>query len=565
MTLLRVERLRVAFRAEGRLSVPVRDVSFDIPENGRVALVGESGCGKSLTALALGGLVDRAEISGTITGRSRIAYVFQNPMQSLNPVMRVGAQVAEGLKSNAQDSGLKVEGLLKSVGLPEGTARKFPCEMSGGQQQRVMIAMALAQEPDLLIADEPTTALDVTTQRDVLDLIARIADERRMAVLLITHNLGLVSRYSKFVNVMYAGEIVERGEVQDVLRAPRHPYTQGLIAAVPRLDAPKDAPLADIPGTVPPPTDWPTGCAFHPRCPKARPECATPAYVPCGARTEEGNDSRRVMLTVATATMNAVSKGRMAALERCVRSVAAVGVPHEHLIFDGGSVDGSVERLRELERQLPSLKVVSAADRGLYDALNSALAVAKGDWFLVLGDDDLICDPRVLDAELAALDGSDAEVAVTGVKWGNEPVRTARPHMILSGMSCPHAGVLCRTPVMRDCGGFDVRYRISGDYDLTLRLLLGNARVRKFSSPYAFFNDSGGLSTTQLDLADDEDVLVKMRNLKIAPRHRTFIRRYRCLPCGTSLRLLFHQSAVIRRAAIWQLKKRFAITLRLVR
>ena len=276
--LLRVSHLRVAFRTEKGLSVPVRDVSFEIPENGRVALVGESGCGKSVTSLAIGGLVDRAEISGTIEGAPRIAYVFQNPMQSLNPVMRVGEQIAEGVKFKVQGLKFKVEELLRSVGLPEGSARKYPCEMSGGQQQRVMIAMALAQEPDLLIADEPTTALDVTTQREVLDLIARVANMRKMAVLLITHNLGLVSRYSTFVNVMYAGEIVERGEVRTVLDSPRHPYTQGLIAAVPRLDAPKDAPLADIPGTVPPPTDWPIGCAFHPRCKFAKPECSQPDF-----------------------------------------------------------------------------------------------------------------------------------------------------------------------------------------------------------------------------------------------------------------------------------------------
>ena len=273
--LLKVSHLRVAFRTEKGLSVPVRDVSFEIPENGRVALVGESGCGKSVTSLAIGGLVDRAEISGTIEGNPRIAYVFQNPMQSLNPVMRVGVQVEEGNRERGTGNRFKVEELLRSVGLPKGTARKYPCEMSGGQQQRVMIAMALAQEPDLLIADEPTTALDVTTQREVLDLIARIANMRKMAVLLITHNLGLVARYSTFVNVMYAGEIVERGEVRAVLDSPRHPYTQGLIAAVPRLDAPKDAPLADIPGTVPPPTDWPTGCAFHPRCKFAKPECSS--------------------------------------------------------------------------------------------------------------------------------------------------------------------------------------------------------------------------------------------------------------------------------------------------
>ena len=281
--LLKVSHLRVAFRTEKGLSVPVRDVSFEIPENGRVALVGESGCGKSVTSLAVGGLVDRAEISGTIEGRPRIAYIFQNPMQSLNPVMRVGAQIAEAIppvrkgQSNNPNN-RTIEQLLSSVGLPTGSERKYPCEMSGGQQQRVMIAMALAQEPDLLIADEPTTALDVTTQQEVLDLIARVADERRMAVLLITHNLGLVARYSKFVNVMYAGEIVERGEVRAVLDSPRHPYTQGLIAAVPRLDAPKDAPLADIPGTVPPPTNWPTGCAFHPRCKFAKPECLQPDF-----------------------------------------------------------------------------------------------------------------------------------------------------------------------------------------------------------------------------------------------------------------------------------------------
>ena len=273
--LLKVSHLRVAFRTEKGLSVPVRDVSFEIPENGRVALVGESGCGKSVTSLAIGGLVDRAEISGTIEGNPRIAYVFQNPMQSLNPVMRVGEQIAEGIRLKVEGWRLKVEGLLQSVGLPPESARKYPCEMSGGQQQRVMIAMALAQEPDLLIADEPTTALDVTTQREVLDLISRVANMRKMAVLLITHNLGLVSRYSTFVNVMYAGEIVERGEVRSVLDSPRHPYTQGLIAAVPRLDAPKDAPLADIPGTVPPPTNWPTGCAFHPRCKFAKPECSS--------------------------------------------------------------------------------------------------------------------------------------------------------------------------------------------------------------------------------------------------------------------------------------------------
>lgn len=266
---LSVKNLRIAFKMEKKISVPVRGVSFSIPENGRVALVGESGCGKSLTSLALGGLVERAEITGEIIGTPRIAYVFQNPMQSLNPVMRIGKQIEEAGP---------IGNLLEAVGLPDETERKYPCELSGGQQQRVMIAMALAQNPDLLIADEPTTALDVTTQKEVLDLIYRIANERKTAVLLITHNLGLVSQYTKFVNVMYAGEIIESGETRELLDHPRHPYTQGLVAAVPRLDAPKDAPLADIPGTVPPPWDWPTGCAFHPRCPKFKSECASPDF-----------------------------------------------------------------------------------------------------------------------------------------------------------------------------------------------------------------------------------------------------------------------------------------------
>lgn len=276
--LLEVENLRIAFKVEGRLSVPVRNVSFKIAGGQRVAIVGESGCGKSLTALSLGALVDRAEISGKIIGGPKISYIFQNPMQSLNPVMKVGAQIAESLGKKDKS---EITGLLKAVSLPPETAKKYPCNLSGGQQQRVMIAMALAAKSDLIVADEPTTALDVITQKEVLDLVDRVARERSTAVLLITHNLGLVARYSDFVNVMYAGEIVESGKVVDVLRAPRHPYTQGLAAAVPRLDAPKGADLYDIKGTVPPPTDWPVGCAFSPRCPKAEKRCFEPTFVTC--------------------------------------------------------------------------------------------------------------------------------------------------------------------------------------------------------------------------------------------------------------------------------------------
>lgn len=283
---LEVEHLRIAFRfssgAGAKVSVPVRDVSFSIPENARVALVGESGCGKSLSALALGGLVDRAEISGRISrGGMRLAYIFQNPMQSLNPTIKCGAQIAEGAKWTKKEALERVGTLLAAVGLDIQAAKKYPCELSGGQQQRVMIAMALAQEPDLLIADEPTTALDVTTQKEVLELVARLADERKTSVLFITHNLGLVARYSDYVYVMYAGQIVEEGKVVDVLSNPRHPYTRGLLAAVPSLDAPKDAPLEGIRGVVPQPTDWPKGCAFHPRCPFARDICASDSFDSC--------------------------------------------------------------------------------------------------------------------------------------------------------------------------------------------------------------------------------------------------------------------------------------------
>ena len=284
--LLEVSHLRVAFRREGREIVPVRDVSFTVPEHGRVALVGESGCGKSLTALSLAGLppIDRATVSGTIAfnapadrPQARLAYVFQNPVESLNPVMRIRDQIREalpkGMDRKAGDA--RIVELLARTGLPDPVraATSYPCELSGGQQQRAMIAMALAAEPALLVADEPTTALDVTTQRDVLELLDSLAAETGMAVLLITHNLGLVAGRMDEVNVMYAGTIVESGPVVEVLSQPRHPYTRGLLAAVPALDAPRDAPLADIPGTVPPPDAWPAGCAFWPRCGAVQDRC----------------------------------------------------------------------------------------------------------------------------------------------------------------------------------------------------------------------------------------------------------------------------------------------------
>jgi oligopeptide/dipeptide ABC transporter ATP-binding protein len=197
-------------------------------------------------------------------------------MESLNPVMKIGAQMHEVSKEITREEIIE---LLRRTGLedPERVYSSYPCHLSGGQCQRAMIAMALAAKPELLVADEPTTALDVTTQREVLELIDSLAVETGMAVLLITHNLGLVAGRMDIVNVMYAGEIVESGPVEDVLANPCHPYTQGLLKAVPALDAPMNAPLADIPGTVPPPDDWPSGCAFHPRCPFATDICSKKA------------------------------------------------------------------------------------------------------------------------------------------------------------------------------------------------------------------------------------------------------------------------------------------------
>jgi len=268
--LLEVDGLRIAFGD----AVPVRNVSFSVPRGGRVAIVGESGCGKSLTALSLWKSHPGVKIS----------YIFQNPVESLDPVMKIGSQIREAAKDVSREDAVE---LLGRTGLedPERVYESYPCRLSGGQCQRAMIAMALAARPELLVADEPTTALDVTTQREVLELIDSLADETGMAVLLITHNLGLVAGRMDEVNVMYAGEIVESGPVEEVLSNPRHPYTRGLLKAVPALDAPMDAPLADIPGTVPPPYAWPSGCSFHPRCPLADGVCSreAPPVKRCGS------------------------------------------------------------------------------------------------------------------------------------------------------------------------------------------------------------------------------------------------------------------------------------------
>jgi len=296
--LLQVEDLTVQFRRDGVITMPVRGVSLSIAAGERLAVVGESGCGKSMTALALTALAptDRAVRGGhawflgrdllalppaelrTLRGRQGLAYIFQDPAGSLNPVMRIGDQIAECLDGTRQERLAAAARLLERVGLPDPVRalRAYPCAFSGGMQQRTMVAMALACRPRLLIADEPTTALDVTTQRQVLDLIDELGRETGMAVLLITHNLGLVAGRADRVAVMYAGQVVECGPVADVLRSPRHPYTVGLLAAVPRLDAPRGQALAGIPGTVPAPDCRPTGCAFAPRCICCTDRCSAP-------------------------------------------------------------------------------------------------------------------------------------------------------------------------------------------------------------------------------------------------------------------------------------------------
>ncbi len=306
---LEVDDLSVRFHGEGGVVGAVEGVSFTLDAGETLAIVGESSSGKSVTALALmrllGGspgcrVTGRAMLAGAgdllalpeaamrdVRGRA-IGMIFQEPLTSLNPVHQVGRQVAEALlrheRISPQAARRRAVELLDLVGISEPARRAaaFPHELSGGMRQRVMIAAAVACRPRLLIADEPTTALDVTVQAQILDLLRRLQAETGMAVVFITHNLGVVAEIASRVLVMYAGQVVEDAPVATVLRRPRMPYTAGLVRSVPRLDAVlrRGERLAGVPGNVPDPLHRPAGCTFHPRCGHARPdpcEAARPA------------------------------------------------------------------------------------------------------------------------------------------------------------------------------------------------------------------------------------------------------------------------------------------------
>lgn len=297
-TVLEVKNLRTYFRTDGGDALAVDDVSFDIPSGKTVALVGESGCGKSVTALSVlrlipdppgriaGGeiffngqnLLELRESEMRSLRGSSISMIFQEPMTSLNPVFRVGNQIASVIrihdKVSWQEARRRTIELLGKVGIPSPEERvdDYPHQMSGGMRQRVMIAMALACRPHVLIADEPTTALDVTIQAQILELLKSLQTETGMAILLITHDLGIVAETAEQVAIMYAGKIVEHAGVQELFSSPKHPYTVGLFASVPKLTGNLDR-LETIAGQVPAATRFPEGCRFHPRCPRAMDIC----------------------------------------------------------------------------------------------------------------------------------------------------------------------------------------------------------------------------------------------------------------------------------------------------
>jgi oligopeptide/dipeptide ABC transporter ATP-binding protein len=297
MNLLEIKNLKMDFGSGAGALRAVDDVSLTVNAGETVCLVGESGCGKTVTALSIAQLVPTPPanyVGGEILLNGRdvlkmsnselrdirggvVSYVFQEPGASLNPVFRIGNQIKESLKLHKPEKATNDEviRLLKLVGIPapESRIKNYPFEMSGGMQQRVMIAMALASEPKLLVADEPTTALDVTIQAQILELLHELKQRLGMAILLITHNLGIVGDMANRVAVMYAGQIVELSPAKELLCRPLHPYTKALMNAVPKLAGGANR-LSAIPGNVPRIGNFPPGCRFAPRCPIAKPECS---------------------------------------------------------------------------------------------------------------------------------------------------------------------------------------------------------------------------------------------------------------------------------------------------
>ena len=295
--ILQVDNLRTYFRTDNGLARAVDGVSFHVNPGETLGIVGESGSGKSVTSLSVmrlipqppgsiepgsrilfrgeGGVEDLAKVSEERMRQIRgndIAMIFQEPMTSLNPVFTVGAQIMEALRLhrglNKRDARDRAIEMLKLVGIPipEQRVDEYPHQLSGGMRQRVMIAMALACDPKLLIADEPTTALDVTIQAQILELLNRLQEEMGMSIILITHDLGVVAETCDRVIVMYAGQVFEEGSVEQIFYDPQNPYTEGLLRSMPKLGEEVER-LAVIPGVVPAPTNWPVGCRFHDRCP----------------------------------------------------------------------------------------------------------------------------------------------------------------------------------------------------------------------------------------------------------------------------------------------------------
>ncbi len=308
--LLQVNDLKTYFYTRAGPVKAVDGISYDVLPGEIVAVVGESGCGKTVGALSLLGLIpqppgkiisgeawfeqqDLLQLDAKAMRRLRggkISMVFQEPMSSLNPVLTINRQLSEGLVEHLgmdwAQARQESASLLQRVGIPDAERRldQYPHQFSGGMRQRVMLAIALSCQPSLIIADEPTTAVDVTIQAQLLELIHDLTQQFQVAVLLITHNLGVVAKYARRVNVMYAGRIVEKGLVEEIFHHPKHPYTVALLQSVPRLDWEKTEKLAPIPGQPPDLLRRPPGCAFHPRCSYVVPACLEewPALEPIG-------------------------------------------------------------------------------------------------------------------------------------------------------------------------------------------------------------------------------------------------------------------------------------------